>query len=284
MNTYNQLALSRKTFIGCFTALALIFMLIATNAMAISSDKRQASRERIMDMVVEEAIKADFPPELALAVARVESNFDAKALSPVGARGVMQIMPKTARDEFGVAASKLYQPRTNIRLGIRFLRQLMNRYDNYVDIALSHYNGGSRVRTSYGTLRVIPATRDYVTKVMAYRVDYRSHPKVMLAKRGVKAKQTKPHQWQPSRAIKVAGLDDFSDTDSRIHQLLAKRQLQKRHGEVAPTERERLIAKLKALSRHNKQRPYQGPSTYKLPLELENRQDKQALVASWESY
>lgn len=133
---------------------------------------RPAGRGRIMSMVVREANNLGVSPSLALAVAHAESNFNPRALSPVGARGVLQIMPATARGEYGIAADRLWDPRTNIRLGLHFLKRLQRRYGGRTDLALSHYNGGSAVgRPPHA--RVIPATRSYVAKVQRLQQMYR---------------------------------------------------------------------------------------------------------------
>ena len=63
------------------------------------------------------------PPSLALAVAKIESDFQVRALSPTGARGVMQIMPATAESEFGIAADELWDAAINVRLGIEYSRR-----------------------------------------------------------------------------------------------------------------------------------------------------------------
>lgn len=143
-------------------------LLLATafSAAARPSAGDLPSRDDVRHMVVQEALdSARVPPSLALAVAQAESDFVANALSSVGARGVMQIMPATARGEFGVEADALWNPRVNIRLGVAFLDQLIERYGGRWDLALSHYNGGSRV-ASGPEPRVIPATRSYVDKVL----------------------------------------------------------------------------------------------------------------------
>ena len=125
------------------------------------------SRDEVRRMVQEEAGRSvRVPASLALAVAEAESDFVADALSPAGARGVMQIMPATALGEFGVHADALWEAEVNVRLGIAFLDQLIERYDGRWDLALSHYNGGSRVGRGRDA-RVIPATRAYVDKVLA---------------------------------------------------------------------------------------------------------------------
>ena len=100
-------------------------------------------RNQIKRMVFEEAIAYNFPPALALAVARVESDFNAEALSSAGARGVMQIMPRTGRSEYGVADYELWNARLNVRLGIDYLSRLYRQYGGRWDLALSHYNGGT---------------------------------------------------------------------------------------------------------------------------------------------
>ncbi|MDF1794311.1 MAG: lytic transglycosylase domain-containing protein [Thalassobaculaceae bacterium] len=124
------------------------------------------ARDEVRRMVVQEAMRSDrVPPSLALAVAEAESDFVADAVSSAGARGVMQIMPATARGAFGVVADELWNPRLNIQLGVAFLGQLIERYDGRWDLALSHYNGGSRVGSGRDA-RVIPATRPYVDKVL----------------------------------------------------------------------------------------------------------------------
>lgn len=126
----------------------------------------------IQQIIVNEANRQGVDPVLAMAIASVESNFNARAHSDAGAKGVMQIMPATAEKVFGVSRAKLYDAKVNVRIGIAFIKQLLNTYDQRLDIALSHYNGGSRVKNKHGSLRVIPATRNYVNKVLAARHQY----------------------------------------------------------------------------------------------------------------
>ncbi|MGB0682354.1 MAG: lytic transglycosylase domain-containing protein [Magnetovibrionaceae bacterium] len=121
-------------------------------------------RRRIQRMVVREALDLGVQPWLGLAVAHVESDFNPRALSPAGARGVMQIMPATALGEYGIEADALWHPRLNIRMGLHFLKRLIHRYQGRTDLALSYYNGGSRVGRP-GKARVLPYTQAYVDKV-----------------------------------------------------------------------------------------------------------------------
>jgi len=120
-----------------------------------------------MRLVVQEAGKtANVTPSVALAVAKIESGFRPHVVSSAGAIGVMQIMPKTGRDVFGLSRTELFDPAINIRAGVTFLDQLITRYGGRIDLALSHYNGGSRV-TAGPEPKIIPVTRGYVIKVLA---------------------------------------------------------------------------------------------------------------------
>ena len=130
------------------------------------------TQQDIQQMLIDEALEQDVEPALILAIAKVESDFNPTALSYAGARGVMQIMPATAQNGFAVASHDLYQPQTNIRVGVAYIKQLLAQYQGNVDIALSHYNGGSAVQRSNGELRIIPVTREYVSKVKYYARHY----------------------------------------------------------------------------------------------------------------
>ena len=140
----------------------------------IAASPAQASKPEIRRLVVAEAARNGVvPTSLALAVARVESNFDPGAVSSAGARGVMQIMPRTANSEFGVSGEALWDPRINVRLGLRYLAQLYDRYGRRWDLALSHYNGGSLARSRSGRPRAHFYTRRYVERVLAFERQYR---------------------------------------------------------------------------------------------------------------
>lgn len=184
------------------TVVSIVLMLVCLDYSMPTYAKSSLSGYEIRSVIVDEAMYWGVEPELALAVARVESNFNPRALSHAGARGVMQIMPATARSEYGVPKYELYDPNTNIRIGVRYLKQLLNRYDDNEELALSHYNGGSKVRRDDGSLAVIPYTRDYVDKVLAQKARYANHSLVLAAKRGESPRYSE-------RREKLAQLDDF---------------------------------------------------------------------------
>ena len=137
---------------------------------ADNAGPRIESRDQIRLMVETEAKRMRFSVPLALSVAHTESNFDPRALSKKGARGVMQIMPATSLGEYGINPAQLWEPRINIRMGIHFLRRLIRRYGR-TDLALSHYNGGSAV-ARFGNARVLPWTHSYVQRVRSLHRRY----------------------------------------------------------------------------------------------------------------
>jgi soluble lytic murein transglycosylase-like protein len=101
-------------------------------------------------------------PSLVKAVALVESGFNAKAVSSKGARGLMQLLPETAK-QYGV--SDLQDPYQNLRAGAAHLRGLLDEFDGNVTLALAAYNAGSGAVRRYGGVPAYAETRDYVKKI-----------------------------------------------------------------------------------------------------------------------
>ncbi len=132
-----------------------------------------AERNALRRLILREAADLGVDAALALAVAETESGFDPRAVSPVGARGVMQIMPATCRGEYALHPEALWEPRLNIRIGLHFLGRLLERYRGQAPFALSYYNGGSRVG-DLPNARIIPATRGYVERVARRQRHYRA--------------------------------------------------------------------------------------------------------------
>jgi soluble lytic murein transglycosylase-like protein len=93
--------------------------------------------------IVDVARAEGIDPELAFRLVKLESDFNVHATSPVGALGLTQVMPSTAKFYVtGVTREKLYDPSTNLRVGFRYLRGLVDEYHGDVKLALLVYNRG----------------------------------------------------------------------------------------------------------------------------------------------
>jgi soluble lytic murein transglycosylase-like protein len=103
-------------------------------------------------------------PALIESVIRVESNFQSRAVSPKGARGLMQLMPETAA-RLGVR--NVFDARENIEAGVRHLRYLMDRYQGNTSLALAAYNAGVDAVARHGGIPPYGETRAYVTRILS---------------------------------------------------------------------------------------------------------------------
>ena len=111
------------------------------------------------------AQKYDLPTELIRGVIKAESGFQVLAESAAGAKGLMQLMPATAR-ELGV--KDIFDVEQNIDGGSRYLKNMMNRFDNDIEKALSAYNAGPGTVERYGGIPPYKETVRYVKKVLEY--------------------------------------------------------------------------------------------------------------------
>ncbi|HVH25812.1 MAG TPA: lytic transglycosylase domain-containing protein [Vicinamibacterales bacterium] len=136
-------------------------------ATAVSERKDSAAtRDRKLmyeGLISEHARINDVRPELVKAVVQVESAYNPYAISPKGAQGLMQLMPGTAH-QFGVRNA--FNPEENVRAGVAYLRQLLDKYDNDEDLALAAYNAGPTAVDKYGqTVPPYRETKNYVAQI-----------------------------------------------------------------------------------------------------------------------
>lgn len=142
------------------------------------------------DKIHENSEHNNLNPVIVYGLIRRESAFNEKATSPTGARGLMQIMPRTGRDiarrlkERWRGKNSLYNPVTNIKYGSYYYQSLLDQFDGHYALALAAYNAGPhRVKKWLPEDKSIPAdiwietipyreTRDYVANVLAYALIY----------------------------------------------------------------------------------------------------------------
>jgi soluble lytic murein transglycosylase-like protein len=117
------------------------------------------------DAIYESARRYGLNPTLVAAVVEAESKFDPRAVSRKGARGLMQLMPATAR-RLGFQPAELHDPEKNLDAGARYLRQLVDRYGE-LDLALAAYNAGEGAVDRHGGVPPYRETVAYVRRVYA---------------------------------------------------------------------------------------------------------------------
>ncbi|MDP2689883.1 MAG: transglycosylase SLT domain-containing protein [Deltaproteobacteria bacterium] len=131
---------------------------------------RRAEKKRLDEMIYLSAARHGIDPALVMAVVRAESDYDSRAVSAVGARGLMQLMPETAR-LMGVV--DIHDPEDNIEGGIRYLSRLLEKFEWKVPLALAAYNAGEKAVERHKGVPPYAETQDFVRKVLDYYRVYR---------------------------------------------------------------------------------------------------------------
>jgi soluble lytic murein transglycosylase-like protein len=116
---------------------------------------------RFRKLIDTAAAKHGVDPRVIQALIQVESGFRSRAVSPKGARGLMQILPSTGR-QYG--ALDLFDPQVNLDAGVRHLKSLLDRFD--LPLALAAYNAGEGAVARFGGIPPFRETRSYVTRIL----------------------------------------------------------------------------------------------------------------------
>jgi hypothetical protein len=142
-----------------------------TDGVSHTLSKGNSDAEHFFHPIIKKAADR-YGVEVALvkAVIMVESRYNPNALSHKGAKGLMQLMPRTA-EALGVKDS--FNPETNVNAGVKYLRKLINRYGGNTKLALAAYNAGMGQVRYYDGIPPFPATRHYINKVFHYYHHYK---------------------------------------------------------------------------------------------------------------
>jgi soluble lytic murein transglycosylase-like protein len=114
---------------------------------------------------------------LIKAVIKAESNFNPQAVSRAGARGLMQLMPKTA---YAYQVQDSFEPESNIEAGVRYLRYLLNLFQGNLHLALAGYNAGENAVIKNKGVPPYPETRTYVQRVLRFYQEYGKETKTSI--------------------------------------------------------------------------------------------------------
>jgi soluble lytic murein transglycosylase-like protein len=109
-------------------------------------------------------------PNLIKAIIMAESSCNPRAVSNKGAKGLMQLMPRTAE---ALGVKDCFNPENNINGGVKYFRQLLDRFDGDVELALAAYNAGSTKVRKYNGVPPFKATRYYIQKVDEYYLQFK---------------------------------------------------------------------------------------------------------------
>jgi len=128
-----------------------------------ATDDVKASAVKINAHIREVALRYGVSPLLVAAIIEAESEFNPRAVSRRGARGLMQLMPRTSSS---LRVEDTFDPYENIEGGVRHLRRLMVRFNGNLPLVLAAYNAGAQTVLIYGGVPPYPETRRYVVRIL----------------------------------------------------------------------------------------------------------------------
>ncbi|KYC97256.1 hypothetical protein B4102_0911 [Heyndrickxia sporothermodurans] len=116
-----------------------------------------------LDSIIQKASeKYNIPKELIKSVIQHESSFNANAVSKSGASGLMQLMPSTAKS---LGVTNVFDPEQNIFAGSKYLKNMLDRYDGDINLALAAYNAGPGNVDRFGGIPPFKETQNYVKNI-----------------------------------------------------------------------------------------------------------------------
>ena len=139
--------------------------------LGLKAENRSSTRpaktkdQRFNPIIIEVAGRYEVDPALIKAIIMAESGYNPKAVSKRGAKGLMQLMPITAKS---LGVEDVFDPEHNISAGVGYFKKMLNLFDGDVKLALAAYNAGSKKVRKYKGIPPFRATKIYIKKVFKY--------------------------------------------------------------------------------------------------------------------
>jgi Transglycosylase SLT domain len=133
--------------------------------LSYSADRKPLFSTAYDDLIEDEARKQNLDASLVSALIRAESNYQPRAVSRKGARGLMQLMPATAKR---LSVRKPFDPAANVRGGVRYLRELVDRFGHRPELVLAAYNAGEEAVETYRGVPPYRETVAYVKRILGW--------------------------------------------------------------------------------------------------------------------
>jgi hypothetical protein len=139
------------------------------NSLSLVSGKK--AEHLYHPIIIQTSSRHQVDPAIVKAIIMAESGYNPRAISKAGAKGLMQLMPKTAQ---ALGVENVFNPQQNISGGVRYFKQLMNRFNGDFELALAAYNAGSTTVRRYKGVPPFKATQNYIKKVFKYYQLYKN--------------------------------------------------------------------------------------------------------------
>jgi soluble lytic murein transglycosylase-like protein len=127
--------------------------------------KTKKRNEPFRPIIIKVAGRYEVDPALVKAIIMAESGYNPRAVSKRGAKGLMQLMPNTAK---ALGVENIFDPEHNVNAGVKYFKGLLNRFGGDVELALAAYNAGSRKVRQYKGIPPFRSTKVYIKKVFKY--------------------------------------------------------------------------------------------------------------------